>query len=547
MPDYPTTHRSRRVATVDVGTNSIRLLVAEARPDGSYSLLDDEKVVARLGRGMNRSRVLDPAAMRDAARAVAHMHAIAQGYNVELLRAVATWAVRVAENRDEFVELVRVESGLTLDVIDGTDEARLAFLTVQAAFDLEGRDVAVVDIGGGSTEVVLSANGLIEEIDSFSLGAVHLTEAVASMRASSPEARLHKLRRLIDRELKSSLRNAVITPQVVIGVGGTFTTLAAMDQHSRRGVRGESPGAGIRGYELRRADIRRHLDGLNAMTPAERLEVGGLNPDRAEIIVAGLAIADTVMKRLHVNTLQVHDRGIRDGVLLSMTQELFPDAPAAGPKGRDRIDAVRHFAVRCNYERDHSEHVTDLSMQLYDRLVEQIPGLPQSVIDPSAREVLRTAAVLHDIGYSINYARHHKHSYHLIMHSELPGFSSRELELIANVARYHRRAHPKNGHANFRRLGEDDKDLVRHLAALLRIADGLDRAHGSCVDRVNLEIDRRTAWFTVDAAAKPEVDLWGAARKSLLFSRVFDLEPRFHWSGETRTAPPLPAARAKGD
>lgn len=539
-PDPLTTERSRRVATVDIGTNSIRLLVAEARPDGSYALLDDEKVVARLGRGMTKSRVLDGTAMRDAARAVAHMRAIAKGYNVELLRVVATWAVRVAENRDAFVELVQQESGLTLDVIDGSDEARLAFLTVQAAFDLKGRDVAVVDIGGGSTEVVLSANGLIEQVDSFSLGAVHLTEAVAMPKQASADARLRRLRRLIDRELKTRLRHAVIAPSLVIGVGGTFTTLATMDQHSRRSARNDAPAAGVRGHELRRAGVRRHLEHLNAMSARERQEVSGLSPDRAEIIVAGLAIAEMVMKRLRVNVLQVHDRGIRDGLLLSMAQELFPEAPSVGPGGSDRIDAVRQFAARCNYERDHSEHVTELALQIYDRLTTQVADLPALVVAPAAREMLRTAGILHDIGYSINYARHHKHSYHLIMHSELPGYSSRELELIANVARYHRRAHPKSGHPNFKRLTGSEKELVRHLAAILRIADGLDRAHSASVDRVELEVERRTAWFTVAARSRPEVDLWGAARKSLLFARVYDLEPRFHWAGETRSAPPLP-------
>ncbi|MBT8484838.1 MAG: Ppx/GppA family phosphatase [Phycisphaerales bacterium] len=516
----------RRVATVDVGTNSIRLLVAQLAPRGGYRLLDDEKIVARLGSGMTRSRRLDPARMQHAAQTIATLRDIAAGYDVEQIRAVATCAVREATNRDEFVNLVERVSGLRLEVISGEEEARLAFLSVRAAFDLQGQEVAVVDVGGGSTEVVLAAGGMIERIDSLPLGAVRLTEAVGGAELE-PSAALHRVRRLVKRTIRARLPKPDVAPAFVIGTGGTFTTLAAIQATRRRA--GTTTPSGIRGERIDRSAVRRELETLNAMSNERRAQVPGLSRDRADIIVAGLAIVEGVMRRLQVDTLRVHDRGVRDGLLLTMTRALFPGATTGQPPDRRR--AAREFADACRDGARHSNHVARLACDIYDALVEQCGHAADSLRDPVARELLECAAILHDVGYIINYTRHHKHSYHLIVHSELPGFSQRELELVANIARYHRRAHPSKSHAAFQALAPEDREMVRCLAAVLRIADGLDRAHSERVERVRLEVSERTAWFTLDAEVEPQVDIWGAARKSELFAATFDLEPRFVWSG----------------
>jgi exopolyphosphatase/guanosine-5'-triphosphate,3'-diphosphate pyrophosphatase len=542
--------RTRRVAAVDVGTNSIRLIVAEVRSDGSYRLLDDEKVVARLGRGMHESPALGDDAMRGAAQAIARMKAIAEGYHAEIVRGVATWAVREASNRKGFIELVKAEAGLDLDVISGADEGRLAFLSVKNAFDLEG-DVAVVDIGGGSTEIVVSAGGVVEHIHSLPLGAIHLTESVRGDEGTTPAARLRRLRNQIRDEVKRRLPKPDRPASLVIGTGGTFTTLGNAELHRRRRpAPADDLPLNVRGVSVTRAEIRRLIEQLGPMSVEERAAVPGIGPDRAEIIVAGIGIASAIMKRLGAETLQVHDRGIRDGLLLSMMHELFPET-AESSDTPDRLRAVRRFAERCNYERNHSEHVTELAIQIFDQLAEQLDGAasdngdrpppPPALLDPASRELLATAGVLHDVGYLVNYSRHHRHSYHLIMHSDLAGFDHRELEVVANVARYHRRAHPKKSHPNFARLAPDEQERVRALAAILRIADGLDRAHAGNVERVKVEIERHTAWFTVEAEREPEVDLWGAARKSQLFPKVFNMDPRFLWAGE-RAAASKPAS-----
>jgi exopolyphosphatase/guanosine-5'-triphosphate,3'-diphosphate pyrophosphatase len=521
---------ARRVATIDIGTNSIRLLIAEAHADGSYNLLDDEKIVARLGRGMSSTGALREDAIDEAADTIARLHAIATGYNVSMMRAVATWAVRHATNRDAFLDRVRERTGLNVEVISGEEEARLAWLSVRSAFDISSGDVGIVDLGGGSTELILCANGLLEQIFSLPIGAVTLTE-IAGNGATSAEKRLKTMRKTVRRLLREAAGDRATFPQYIIGAGGSFTSLALMDMMAHTTSADDASPPGVRGRRITRASVRRLMENLNAMKRSQRLATPGLSADRADIIVAGLAIIETIMRELSTNALIVHDRGIRDGVLLSMTRDIFPQAAEDAADPPDRIRSARRLARRCRYEQQHSEHVADLALSIHDQLADALDGPPTALTTPECREMLHTAAILHDIGYSINYARHHRHSAHLIMHSELPGFGHREQTMVAGIARYHRRAHPKLKHAHFAALDEPDREIVRQLAAILRIADGLDRAHAQHVRAIKVALADGVAAFHIDAGVEPAVDLWGAQRKSRLFRRVFDLKPEFIWRG----------------
>jgi exopolyphosphatase / guanosine-5'-triphosphate,3'-diphosphate pyrophosphatase len=528
-----------RLAAIDVGSNSIRLIVTEARPDGSYRLLDDEKEVGRLGRGMAQSGRLSQKAMDSATLAIGRMKGIAQGYGVQHLRVVATAAVREASNRAEFLRLVRDKAGVEMEVISADAEARLAYLSVTHAFDLRRMASAVVDIGGGSTEIVLASGGVVEQVYATPLGAVRLTEQFEGV-AEGAEKPFEDMNEHMRSVLRERVGKPPFAPQLVVGTGGTFTTLAAVAMAREGGVgKGDDDGevsGSVRGYELQRSVVNHLLNWLRSMSPKARARLPGMSPERAEIIVAGVAIIDAVMQRLKVNTLRVHDRGIRDGLILSMTRDIYPQASSAAAKPLDRMQAVRNFAERCNYEKAHSDHVARLALQTFDQIAAQLG--PAAVGGPDARELLEAAGFLHDVGYYINYAKHHKHSYHLIVHSDLPGFTHREIEVIANVARYHRRAGPKRKHSNFAKLSEADQNLVTRLAAILRIVDGLDRAHAQIVTNVRVELKKGTAWFVVDAEQEPAVDMWGAARKSALFLKAFGMEPRFDWSG---SQPLLPA------
>ncbi len=516
-PDGPV-----RLAAMDVGTNSIRLLVAEVHPDGTYRVLDDEREPIRLGRGLGASGMLEPMGIDRAADALARMARIAEGYGVHATRAIGTSACREAANTDELVRLTRERAGIDLEVISAEEEARLAFLSASHSFDLRTQPGAVIDIGGGSTEVILSTGGVIQTVYTLPLGAVRMTEQFGGPGPASGE-RFGAMRKFIRRTIRANIGDPPLTPQVAIGSGGTFTTLAGI--LIRRGSGGPSLfDRGVGGYETTRSDVRHVLDHLRALPIAERAHVPGLAAERADIFVAGLTIAERLLKHLGINVLRVHERGVRDGLILSMAGSCFPGL--SGIDRRNPMRAVRRFAEACRYEQAHSEHVTRLALSLFDQLARQAGGRePWS--GPAGRRLLEAAAVLHDVGYLVNYSRHHKHSYHLIIHSDIAGFTAREIAIIANVARYHRRAEPRSRHDGFAALARDDRELVRRLAAILRLADGLDRTHTQSTRAVTVRNREGVAGIIVEATGDAATDIWGAERKNGLFKKTFGVDARF--------------------
>jgi len=533
----------RRIAAIDVGTNSIRLIIAETAPDGSYRVLDDEKEITRLGRGLHSTGKLDPATQEHSAVTISQMISIAAGYGADSIRVVATSACREATNAADFLALVKERAGVDVEVIPAEQEALLAYRSAAGAFDLAGVPAAVVDIGGGSLEVVFSAGpgaedargaglggGVIERIFSLPLGAVRLTEQFGGADAAVGKG-FRDLTRFIESQLKETIGKPPFTPRILVGTGGTFSALGAMLAHREQdgAAGGLFPGT-LQGREVRRADLRHLLEYLRKLSVKERAKVHGLPADRADIIVAGLAVIDRLLGFLGCNGLFVHEGGIRDGLLLSMVRGGAGDS---SPRHGGPMRAVKRFARACGFEAAHASHVTRLALRVFDELAAQSGSLrPRksgwgTSFDARDRLLLEAASLLHDVGYLVNYAAHHKHSYHLIVHADLPGFTSREVQVIANVARYHRAAEPKLGHRNFAALTRDDQQRVRALAGVLRLADGLDRTHMQQVLDLRVRIEKGGAHFELVADSKPAVDIWGAVRKSQLFTRVFGVLPHF--------------------
>ena len=522
-----------RLGAIDIGTNSIRLVVAELEPDGGYRVLDEEREMTRLGHGLfARGRLLSEPMERSLA-ALARMSAIAKGFEVAELRAVATSAVREAANGRSFCQEVRRRCGFRVDIISGEEEAQLALRSALYHFDLTGRSAAIVDIGGGSMEVTFTAGSVVDEVVTLPLGAVRLTERYGGDDTLSPR-RWRRLRRAIDHTLDERLRKPPFHPEIMIGSGGTFTNLAAMVQFEREGN-----ARSVQGYAMSRADVVHLVHRLRATPLAERRETTGLNPNRADIIVAGAAAVARLAKRLGTQQILVNSGGLRDGLLLAMIADHFPRRSAADARLPHRLESARAFARQCRSSERHCAQVARLATQLFDGLAEHF------ALAAEGRELLEAAAILHDIGYVINHAKHHKHAYHLILHGELPGFTQRELEIVACVARYHRKAYPSKRHGAFARLERADRRLVRKLAGILRVADGLDRTHTQRVAAVTCAVHRGFVELTVQARTDPRVEIWDAERKSGLFERAFKLEPRFEWvRGAERHAPRLRLARA---
>ena len=498
----------QRIAAIDIGSNSIRQIVADVSSSGQIRVVDEMKAAPRLGAGLSDTKLLSDEPMQLAITALIRMATLARQLGAKRIEAVATSAVRDASNGPAFLTRVRQSTGLRVRILVGEEEARLAFRSALAHFELGRGRAVVMDIGGGSLELALSAEGLVERLISLPYGALRLTE---QFLGASPRARnVRKLRRFIRDDIRESLPLRDWRGAEVIGSGGTFTNLAGI-YLARQGMRAPRT---VHGTHIPRVEVEHVLEMLQEMTPAERLTVPGLNAGRADIIIAGLAVAAEVLARIEPRDLAASAYGIREGLLLEVARVM----PTIADRGEARSRSVREFAERCHYEEPHSRHVQKLSLQLFDASGARLGCAPDD------RQLLSDAALLHDVGYHINYESHHKHALHLIRHAELLGMSPTEQVLVAHLARYHRGSEPdKRKHRDFAQLDKRSRQRIRRLAAILRIADGFDRGHVCSVDRLKVRWMERALRITpvpVPRAKSLRLELWGASRKSGLLAEL---------------------------
>lgn len=500
----------RRICAIDIGSNSIRAIVADVSTTGQIRTIDEMKAAPRLSTGVDETGHLSVESVLSAIEALQRMSTLATQLGATRIECVATSAVRDATDGAAFVRQVKKSAGLTVRVISGEDEARLSFRSAQAHFDVGAGRTVTCDIGGGSVELALSADGLVERLLSMPFGAIRATENF--LGKATRRGTVNKLRKALREEIRERFAVKEWRGAGMIGSGGTFTNVASM----LLAQQGAATARTVHGKVVRRGELEHLLDQLIEMSPIERLVVPGLNPARADIIVAGMAVAAEVMAFLDIRAFQTSVYGIREGLLLEAA-EVSPNATDPG-EGRRR--SVQQFAERTQYEEPHARHVQKLALQLFDAIGARIG------CEPEDRDTLRDAALLHDTGYHISYNDHHKHSYHLIVHAELLGVAPEEQVVMANVARYHRGAMPKEKHPTFAMLTPDQRARVRRLSALLRVADGFDRGHIGAVQQVKVRWTGRALRITPvpdPRARSTRLELWGASRKSDLLEKLLDL------------------------
>ena len=502
-----------RIAAIDIGTNSIRCIIAEASKEGKFKILDDEKATVRLGERLAITGVISDEASNRAIEAIQRFRKLLTGFKVEAVEAVATSAVRTATNGKGLVARLSEELGHEIRIISGEEEAELTAASALANFDMYGKRYAMIDIGGGSVEIVTACGNHVEEFYSLDLGAVVLTERFLS---SDPitEDELNKLQRHIRENLKHIFSDARISVDSLIGSGGTLTALGCMTMQMLK-----DNYVSVHGYEVLRSDVVHLLAMLIRKDLKERRTVPGLNQDRADIIVAGVALVDELMRFFDANRILVNERGIREGLLIRAMKRLGLSAGNSMPK--TWRDAVTEFARSCHVDETHATHVAGIALSIFDAL-----ALPFGLKKPE-RKLLEAAAVLHDSGYFISYGSHHKHSYHLIRHAELFGFSPRERELIAQIARYHRKSTPKRKHNAFQSLREKDQVTVARLGGILRLADGLDRRRSGLVQDVSCLFGGTTMTVHLTASEDISVEIFGANAKKDLFEKAFNSSVAF--------------------
>jgi len=497
-----------RLAAIDIGSNSVRQIIADVTPAGEIRVVDEMKAAPRLGAGLDKNARLADSAMRHALEAVTRMATLARQMGATRVDAVATSAVRDAANRREFLDRLRKDAGLRVRILDGEAEARLSFRSALAHFDLGVGRAVVMDIGGGSLELALSADGLIERLVSLPYGAIRMTEQFLGNRPRRKDVR--KLRAHVREDIRRALPVRDWRGAQIIGSGGTFTNLAGMHLY-RQGF--TSAVGRVHGTRVPREELEHIIDLLQDASPDDRAGIQGLNPGRSDIILGGLAVAAEVLARIETREMVVSGYGIREGLLLESAR--INPQPADPGEARER--SVRTFAERCHYEVPHAHQVQRLALQLFDAFGHRLG------CETADRQTLADAALLHDVGYHINYDGHHKHSLHLIQHADLLGVPPDEKTVMAHVARYHRGATPRRTHVPYGTLDKVTRRRIRRLSAILRVADGFDRGHVGAVQKIKVRWLDRALRLTVvpnPRARSIRLELWGANRKSGLLSEL---------------------------
>ena len=496
-----------RIAAIDIGSNSIRCIIAEASQEGKFKILDDEKATVRLGERLAMTGVISEDASKRAIEAVQRFQKLITGMNVEAVEAVATSAARTATNGADLIATLSKELGHEITIISGEEEAELTATSALANFDMYGKRYAMIDIGGGSVEIVTAYGNHVEEFYSLDLGAVVLTDKYLKHDPIA-ENELRKLRGYIRDGLNSTFSGKKISVDSFIGSGGTLTALGCMTMQMRK-----ENYASVHGSEVLHAEVVHLLAMLIHKDLKGRRTIPGLSQDRADIIVAGIVVIDEIMRYFNANRVLVNERGIREGLLIKAMKRLGLSAGSSPPP--TWREAIVDFAASCHVNIQHATHVAGMALSIFDALTLQF-GL-----NPKEKKLLEAAAILHDSGYFISYSSHHKHSYHLIRHADLFGFSPRERELIAQIARYHRKSLPKRKHDAFQNLKEKDRETVARLGGILRLADGLDRRRNGLVKSVCCLSGDTAITINLSATEDVSVEIFGANAKKDLFEKAF--------------------------
>lgn len=472
------------LAAIDIGTNSIHMVVVQIDPVlPSFTIIAREKETVRLGDRHPKTGELTPEAMGRSLAALQRCQELAKSCNAEQIVAVATSAMREAPNGRTFLKQIESELGLFVNLISGQEEARRIYLGVLSGMEFNNRPHIIIDIGGGSTELILGDSHEPRYLSSTKIGAVRLTAELITtdpMNHSEFQYLQAYIRGMLERPVEELLAHLQPGEQPrLVGTSGTIETLATM--HAREKL-GTVPNT-LNGYQMSRKDLKDMVKRLASMSCAERAAIPGMSDRRSEIIVAGALILVEAMTMLRVECLIIGERALREGVIVDwmLTHGLIEDRLRYQGSVRER--SVLKIAQKYQVNSEYSQRVANLVLSLFN----QTKGYLHHW-DCEERELLWAAAILHNCGLYVNHSAHHKHSYYLIRHAELLGFVETEIEIIANLARYHRGNTPKKKHESFSNLSsKKHRQLVCQLSALLRLAVALDRRQIGAIARVECE------------------------------------------------------------
>lgn len=501
------------LAAIDIGTNSVHMVVARVAGNDRFEVVTRLKEMVRLGSGQGEMKHLEREAIDRTVACLTRCRQLAASHDATVF-AVATSAVREARNAAEFLHRAREEAGIDVEVVAGHEEARLIRLGALQALPLWDRDMVLVDVGGGSTEVVFGRGARISSARSIKLGSLRMTRSFFPDGVVGPTA-LDECRRFVRGRLAPMLRESMQMPfDVAVATSGTVEAIAAM-----AAVRdGGSVPQTLNSWVLRRDALGAVVGDLAAApTTEERRRLPGIDGARADILLGGAVVLEQVCDAIGITELVISEYALREGVLLDGLHRLR--GGSLHHLSQLREESVHHLMELCDDDPDHSYQVRDLALQLADALGGRL-GL-----DDADRELLEAGALLANVGLFISHSGHHKHSYYVIRSSEhLMGFTDREIEIIAQLARYHRKGRPSEKHPEFAALDEVDRARVRAMVALLRVAIGMDRNHDRAVERVVVKDEG--AVVRIELVGAPDADLslevHSASQRSELLAELLD-------------------------
>ncbi len=510
-----------RLAAIDIGTNSFHLVIAEVNTEsGNFKILGREKEIVRLGSGSTDMKYLSPDAISRGIETLKRFKGLADSAEAPL-RAIATSAVREAKNQNEFISRAHDEAGVKIEIASGYEEARFIYLGILQALPVFDKRILLIDIGGGSTEFLIGQKREVYYDNSLKLGAIRFTQKFfdPDKTDSKDVKECRKYIQGIMNPVTRQIKNYAF--DTVVGSSGTIVSIGSMINM----MRGGSPEAKMNNFTFTKDELYKLIEKItDAKTLKQREKIPGLDPQRADIITAGTLILEQIFKELKLKELTISDFALREGIILDTIETHFM------LKTHDHLSDIRYKSViglaeNFKYEEGHSRHVSELALKIFDQ-TQYLHKLTYT-----EREYLESAALLHEIGCFVSHSQHHRHSYYLIRNSEMLGFTENEKEIIANTARYHRKSHPKQKHEAFAKLSIDDQVVVRKLASILRIADGLDRTHSNAVKDVNCILNNGELVMKLESSASNnnhlELEIWGAESKKELFEETYGVKVRF--------------------
>ena len=497
-----------RYAAIDIGSNSVRLLVAETAAGSPPRPLAEERQVMRIGEGVFLDGRISSEAMENTCALLSTMAATYQKLDVLAVRAVATSAVRDASNQQEFIQRASAAVGAPVEVISGQEEARLIHVGVQARWPHPGKRILIIDVGGGSAEFILGEDQQMTAAFSKPLGAVRLTEAFLKHDPPQP-LELHQMEEFIEEKLASPLRRlgslsfdrAICTSASAAAVVSAANRVSRQSREAADRMRASS------------AQVRQVYRQLAARDLAARRKTPGIGPRRAEIIVAGAAVFAHAVQDLRLSSLYYCTAGVRDGIIADLAGRRAGSERTRLERDQQRV--VEEMARRYGVAPKHARKVATLARTLFEAL-QPIHGLPLE-----QGRLLEAAAYLHDAGHYVSDTGHHKHSAYLVANSDMPGFTHDQRMLIALLCRFHRKSMPGQRHDAFQQLDADHRRTLLMLTPLLRLADSLDRSHDQRIESIGVEVKDSSVVVSLHSEQDSDLEQWAAERTAEPFQQAY--------------------------